>query len=91
MQSQPLQNISPMDQQLNQNQQGQAASGQADQMTLLTQMMTTFQSMLSAGAMPQQWSSSTPFQQAEETPEAMPHDIILPKTLEKGIVVQGGL
>ena len=58
---------------------------------MLTQMMTTFQSMLSAGAMPQQWSSSTPFQQTESVQEAIPHDIILPKTLERGIVVQEGL
>ena len=54
-------------------------------MTLLTQMMNTFQSMMSAGAMPQQWSSSTPFQQSEPQQEAIPHDIILPKTLERGI------
>ena len=69
----------------------QQPANQVDQMTLLSQMMTTFQSMLSAGAMPQQWSSSTPFQQVEEVQESTPHDIIIPKTLERGIIVQEGL
>lgn len=88
--SQPS-NFPPSSQPENQGSMSQPASGQVDQMNLLTQMMTTFQSMLSAGAMPQQWSSSTPFQQVEEVQEATPHDIILPKTLERGIIAQEGL
>ncbi|MHA2338364.1 MAG: RAD55 family ATPase [Candidatus Hodarchaeales archaeon] len=60
-------------------------------MTLMSQMMQTFQSMMSAGAMPGQWESSTPFQHTEETVESVPHDIIQPKTLERGIVAQKGL
>ncbi len=66
-------------------------SGSTDQMALMSQMMQTMQSMMSAGAMPGQWDSSSPFQQAEETVEAVPHDIIIPKTLERGIVAQMGL
>ena len=69
----------------------QVPSGNVDQMTLMTQMMQTMQSMMSAGAMPGQWESSSPFQQAEEIVEAVPHDIIIPKTLERGIVAQKGL
>lgn len=84
-------NIPPSSQSESHGSINQSASSQVDQMNLLTQMMTTFQSMLSAGAMPQQWSSSTPFQQVEEVQEAIPHDIILPKTLERGIIVQEGL
>jgi hypothetical protein len=104
--SSPFQNQSNFQNPINQNippqsnfpNQGQGTihqtnqqAGPVDQMTMLTQMMTTFQSMLSAGAMPQQWSSSTPFQQSEEMQEAIPHDIILPKTLERGIIAQKGL
>jgi KaiC/GvpD/RAD55 family RecA-like ATPase len=69
----------------------QIPSGNVDQMTLMTQMMQTMQSMMSAGAMPGQWDSSSPFQQTEEVVEAVPHDIIIPKTLERGIVAQKGL
>ncbi|MHA2238224.1 MAG: hypothetical protein ACXAB2_07630 [Candidatus Hodarchaeales archaeon] len=36
----------------------QIPSGSADQMALMTQMMQTMQSMMSAGAMPGQWESS---------------------------------
>ena len=90
-QSPPPQTQHISSQQDNQGQTNQPPSGQADQMAMLTQMMTTFQSMLSAGAMPQQWSSSTPFQQTEPVQEAIPHDIILPKTLERGKTVQEGL
>ena len=90
-QSIPSQSMPPAGQQGSQGQPTQNPTGQIDQMTMLSQMMTTFQSMLSAGAMPQQWSSSTPFQQNEPVQEAIPHDIILPKTLERGIVAQEGL
>ncbi|MHA2175281.1 MAG: RAD55 family ATPase [Candidatus Hodarchaeales archaeon] len=69
----------------------QIPSGSADQMALMTQMMQTMQSMMSAGAMPGQWESSSPFQPTEEIMEAVPHDIIIPKTLERGIVTQKGL
>ena len=69
----------------------QTPAGGTDQMALMSQMMQTFQSMMGAGAMPQQWASSQPFQQVEETSEAVSHDIILPKTLERGIVAQEGL
>ena len=84
-------NIPPQGQSTAQGQPSQQQGGQVDQMAMLTQMMTTFQSMLSAGAMPQQWSSSTPFQRAEEAQEPIPHDIILPKTLERGVTTQKGL
>lgn len=84
-------NVPPQSQLGTQGQTGQQPAGQVDQMAMLTQMMNTFQSMLSAGAMPQQWSSSTPFQQAEDAQEPIPHDIILPKTLERGITTQKGL
>jgi KaiC/GvpD/RAD55 family RecA-like ATPase len=69
----------------------QTPSGTPDQMALMTQMMQTMQSMMSAGAMPGQWDSASPFQQTEEIVEAVPHDIIMPKTLERGIVLQEGL
>jgi len=69
-------------------------TGGTDQMALLSQMMQTFQSMVSGGAFPSQWSSSSPFQSTTTTaiePEAVPHDIVFPKTLERGITVQKGL
>ena len=69
----------------------QAIGGNTDQMALMTQMMQTMQSMMGAGAMPGQWDSSSPFQKSEEVVEAVPHDIIIPKTLERGIVIQEGL
>lgn len=64
-----------------------------DPMAMMSQMMQTFQSMMTAGASPQQWASSQPFQQSDDLiePEAVSHDIILPKTLERGIVSQEGL
>lgn len=69
------------------------APAQNDPVAMMSQMMQTFQSMVSAGATPQQWASSQPFQATEETfePEAVPHDIIIPNTLERGITVQEGL
>jgi KaiC/GvpD/RAD55 family RecA-like ATPase len=68
-----------------------AAGG--DQMALFSQMMQSFQSMMNLGALPQQWSSSQPFQSVETTiePEPVAHDIIYPKTLERGITKQQGL
>ena len=71
----------------------QALQSNQNQMNILSQMMQSFQSMMNLGAVPQQWSSSTPFQTVETSiePEAVPHDVILPKTLTKGIVVQEGL
>ncbi|MCH8905848.1 MAG: hypothetical protein IH840_02075 [Candidatus Heimdallarchaeota archaeon] len=65
----------------------------ADQVQMLSQMMQSFQSMMNFGALPQQWGSSQPFQevQGEIEPEAVPHDIILPKTLERGSVKQKGI
>ena len=62
-----------------------------DQMALMSQMMQTFQSMMSAGAMPQTWASSSPFQEVEVETDEVAHDIILPNTLEIGIVSQKGL
>jgi KaiC/GvpD/RAD55 family RecA-like ATPase len=64
-----------------------------DPMALMNQMMMTMQSMMQAGAMPQQWSSSSPFKPADqsETPPAVKHDIIIPKTLKRGIIQQEGL
>lgn len=64
-----------------------------DQMAMFNQMMQSFQSMMNLGAMPQQWSSSQPFQSVETSiePAPVPHDIIFPKTLERGIVKQNGL
>ena len=69
----------------------QTPTESTDQIALMSQMMQTMQSMMSAGAMPGQWESSSPFQKTEEVVEAVPHDIILPKTLERGIVAQEGL
>ena len=66
----------------------QTPTDPTNQMALMSQMMQTMQSMMSAGAMPGQWDSSTPFQQSDEVIEAVPHDIILPKTLERGIITQ---
>ncbi|OLS24112.1 MAG: hypothetical protein HeimC2_23860 [Candidatus Heimdallarchaeota archaeon LC_2] len=86
---QPFQ--SPFPPQQDQVSQGGGQGG--DQMAMFSQMMQSFQSMMNLGAMPQQWSSSQPFQSVETSiePAAIPHDIIFPKTLEKGIVKQDGL
>ncbi|MHA2252782.1 MAG: RAD55 family ATPase [Candidatus Kariarchaeaceae archaeon] len=64
-----------------------------DQMAMFSQMMQSFQSMMNLGALPQQWSSSQPFQSVETAiePEPVAHDIIYPKTLERGITKQEGL
>ena len=65
---------------------------QSDQMVLMQQMMSTMQSMMAAGGVPGSgWASASPFQQSgvqAETTEDVPHDIILPKTLELGKRVQ---
>lgn len=73
--------------------QGLSTGQSNDPMSMMTQMMQTMQSMMQAGAMPQQWASSSPFQPSGEieTPDTIPHDIILPKTLERGITAQEGL
>lgn len=64
-----------------------------DQMAMFSQMMQSFQSMMNLGALPQQWSSSQPFQSVETSiePDAVPHDIIYPRTLERGITTQVGI
>ena len=62
---------------------------QSDPIKLSSQMMTTFQNMMNVGVSPQQWASSTPFQVQEiQEPDAVDHDIILPKTIHRGITVQ---
>ncbi|MHA2252364.1 MAG: RAD55 family ATPase [Candidatus Kariarchaeaceae archaeon] len=71
----------------------QAPQEGSDQFAMFSQMMQSFQSMMNLGAIPQQWSSSQPFQAVETSiePEAVSHDIIFPKTIERGIIAQEAL